>query len=221
MKKFLSIFLVLFSFIFMSHSEARPTINGPTGLVTMPTAEALKYKEFNLSYDYLFAKDVANDSWSYKANLGTFKNWELGVVGGSAPKEGMFLNAKYYLMSDESRFPVMVAVGIQNISSNDLTDVYMVASKQFQGGLGAHFGFKATFANSIDPSLMFGLDYAINDVLSVLGDVGGTDKHYALNLGTDFSLTPDVALRGSLLDVTNNSIEGFRWGIGIAYGKSL
>ncbi|MSR88523.1 MAG: hypothetical protein EXS67_02590 [Candidatus Margulisbacteria bacterium] len=221
MKKFLATFLIFSSFIFVSSLEARSTLNGPTGLVTMPTAEALKYKEFNLSYDYLFAKKATNDSWSYKANLGTFKSWELGVVGGSKPKEGMFLNVKYYLMSDESRFPVMVAVGIQNISSNDLTNVYMVASKQFQGGLGAHFGFKATFADSIDPSIMVGLDYAINDAWGVMGDVGGIDKHYTLNLGTDFLLTPDVALRGSFIDVANSSIEGFRWGIGLAYGKSL
>src|SRR5688572_8932969 len=32
---------------------ATPTINGTTGLIRIPTAESLQYKEFNIGFDYL------------------------------------------------------------------------------------------------------------------------------------------------------------------------
>jgi hypothetical protein len=215
------VMMLLFLVLLSTSVFARPSVTGPTGLVTMPTAEALKYKEFNVGYDYLFGKTSSQNAWFYKSNVGTFKNWELGVVGGSTPQEGMFLNAKYFLMSDETRYPVMVAIGLENISSSDLTDMYMVASKRFQGGFSAHFGFKAIFADSIDPSIMAGLDYVLNDKLTLLGDISGSEKHYTLNAGVDFALTNDFQIRGTFLDITSNSVDKFRMGVGFAYTTYL
>ncbi|NBV43159.1 hypothetical protein EBR96_10405, partial [bacterium] len=89
--------------------SAEPTINGPSGLVTMPTAESLEYQQFNFALDYKMANQVQERFYSF--NMGMFKNVELGITGGSTPTEGVFVNAKYFLISDNGRFPLTFAVG--------------------------------------------------------------------------------------------------------------
>ena len=97
----------------------------------------------------------------------------------------------------------------------------MVASKRFQNGVGAHFGFKARFADSIDPTMMAGADYTLNNDVVLMADLTGQKKTYAINLGSDYALNPDVSLRATVTDLANNTPEGTRWGIGLAYTKFL
>ena len=44
-------------------ATAAPTLKGPTGLIVVPTAESLKYKEFNVSIDYNYDPLVDNLDW--------------------------------------------------------------------------------------------------------------------------------------------------------------
>ena len=121
-------------------SFAMPTLSGPTGLIEVPTAEALQYKEFNLGFDGVESNVPGHESYFYKLNIGTFKGWEVGIVGGTVPAEGVFVNAKYYLMSDSTRLPMSVAIGLQNLTASKNTKVYLVASKKFSKAFGGILG---------------------------------------------------------------------------------
>ena len=177
---------------------AAPTIGGISGLIYMPTAESLRYKEFSIGVDTLWSGQQGNNQQSvfYKANLGTFKGLELGFVGGSQPNEGVFLNAKYYLLSDASRYPLGIALGVANLSSSSLSNIYMVASKRFPQSFDGHLGFQATFpTNQVSTSLLLGLEFFPTSLMSIAVDAAGEGTNYILNTGFRINLSNSLALR--------------------------
>ena len=215
------IIITLLTILLSTLVHAIPTIQGPSGLITVPTAESLKYKEFNFAIDSILNEDDKSQSLYYKVNLGTFQNWELGFVGGKTPTEGVFINAKYYLLSDNSRFPLSIAIGLQNLASKSLTDVYMVVSKRFKGGFIGHFGFNANFANKdVDPSIMGGLEYLLNEYISIIGDIDGKRQTYVANAGIALYLTESFVIRGAVLDVGNNN-DTRDISVGLSYTQFL
>jgi hypothetical protein len=199
---------------------AAPTLNGPTGLIVVPTAESLQYKEMNVGLDYKLSS--GSQQHFFKFNFGEFKGVELGVVGGSVPTEGVFVNAKYYLMSDNTRFPLSIAIGAENLGAKNSTGVYMVASKKFQGGISGHFGFYAGFEEGadLDPSVMGGGEWILDNRISLLADVIGKRRKYTLNTGLRFAIYPDLQFRASILDVGNNLQENF-YTLGLSYNAFL
>ena len=224
MKKLIIFSSLMMMCVFTQSLNALSSIGGVTGLIRIPTAEALHYKEISVSYDYIFAESQADDHYYYAVNLGTYKNWELGLTGGNGidrPEEGVFINAKYYLMSDESRYPVSIAVGAENLGSRSDTGVYMIASKIFQGGLSAHLGFKATFENEITPSLMGGVQYFMTNELAFMGDIHDLDGEYTANAGALYYLTDDIVARASLLDLAETGASGLSYSFGIVFSKYL
>ncbi|MGE4169505.1 MAG: hypothetical protein AB7F28_02165 [Candidatus Margulisiibacteriota bacterium] len=201
---------------------ATPTIGGTTGLIMVPSAEALQYKEYNFGVDSI-SQSNGKSSLFYKFNLGAFKNMELGFVGGSVPTEGVFVNVKYHLMAEESRYPLSLALGIQNLSSHSLTDVYMVASKKFPNFQG-HFGFKANFGESeVNATVMAGLEYLMTNQLSLIGDINGNKKVYQVNTGVRyvFSDFPDFAVRAAFTDLSNSLGYGTGFTIGVSYSQFM
>jgi len=217
MKKLLLLLSILYSTLLF----AIPTIQGPSGLISVPTAESLKFKEFNIAVDSILNEDEKSQSLYYKVNLGTFQNWELGFVGGKTPTEGVFINAKYYLLSDNSKFPLSIAIGLQNLASKSLTDVYMVISKRFKGGFIGHFGFNANFSNKdIDPSIMGGVEYLLNEYISIIGDIDGKRQTYVGNAGVALYLTESFVIRGAVLDLGNND-KSRDISLGVSYTQFL
>jgi hypothetical protein len=205
------------------------TIGGPTGLITVPTADSLKYKEFSISTDYLIGSYKEDDNYSYKLNIGTFENFELGVVGefgtpnGKEPREGMFLNVKYYLIADNTRFPLKLAIGAQNLSSKDLTNAYMMASKKIQEDLSMHFGFKSIFTKEeIKPVIMGGLSYALDNKINLIADVNSKGETYYLNTGVEYFITQSFVLKGSIIDIASDKENPTtEYIFGISYNKFL
>lgn len=199
---------------------ADPTLYGPSGLIVIPTAESLEYQQYNMALDYR-TSGALNRPY-YKFNMGIFKNLELGFVGGAVPTEGVFINAKYFLISDNTRYPLSFAVGLQNLSSKSETGLYLVVSKKFQGGLNAHLGFNALFdTDELDPSLMGGVEYMINDRLALLADFSGKRKRYTVNGGARFAIYPDLSLRVSILDFGNTESNANYYSIGVAYNRFM
>ena len=136
------------------------TLNNPTGLIEMPTAKAIEYKQFSVAVDYQFPKTNQKKGVVYfKGNVGAYDNLELGFVGGTTPEEGVFVNAKYFIMADSEAYPTSLAVGFQNMGSKRDSSLYIVASKVFEEGLEGHFGFRAIFDDKIDSSAMLGIEY--------------------------------------------------------------
>jgi hypothetical protein len=208
------------SLLWINSLIAAPTLNGPTGLIMVPTAESLQYKEMNVGLDYKLSNNKQRHF--YKFNFGEFKGVELGIVGGSVPTEGVFVNAKYYLMSDNTRFPLSIALGVENLGAKNSTGVYMVASKKFQGGISGHFGFYAGFEEGIDldPSIMGGAEWVLDNRISLLADVVGKRRKYTLNTGLRFAIYPDLQFRAAILDLGNNLDENI-YTVGLTYSSFL
>ena len=205
--------LALILVVANSVAFSSPTVYGPTGLIEMPTAESVAYKQFSVAFDYAMDNDSDqisdteedNKTFFYKVNLGSFENCELGILGGSFLDEGVFVNLKYFLMSNEEENPLSIAAGIEKLGSKNELSTYMVASKRFQGGLNGHFGFKAYIQNNLFASTMIGLEYFSDEKLSFLADITGEkNEAYVLNTGLKIFIDSDVSMRLYLIDLTKN-----------------
>ena len=204
---------------------AVPTISGPSGLITMPSAEILHYKEYNIAYDYLYNLDSNDSKNYYKMNVGGLENTEFGFVGGSEPDEGVFLNFKWSLSSNSGRFPLLMAVGFEKLTSEKKSDFYIVTSKKIRADLGFHGGFKAVFNTEIDVSLMAGFDYAYTNNLIILTDITSKQNNkYYINSGVLFRLfqmktIDNLYFKSSLTNILRNTDEDSYLNIGICYSN--
>ena len=215
-------YIVAICLIIQSILYANPSLNGASGLITMPTAESLHYKEFNLSYDYLANIDASErNSWKYSMNLGTFENLEIGAVGGENPAEGVFLNVKYFISEGSERLPLTFATGFENLTSKTNSDFYLVVSKALEPDLHIHGGFKAIFAEELDPIVMAGCNYMFNKKIEFLGDINGQDQTYQINLGMNYQLTDLLILRTNIVDLFQTSTDGRFITIGLTTNKFL
>ncbi len=227
---------LLFSVIFSAAACAYPPVfptpamNGPSGVVRIPSADVIPYKNFNLGGDY-GANIVSNmatgeASVFYKMNLGTFHGVEMGIVGGtektsSKLREGVFVNMKLSLAADEDAYPLLLAIGIENLFSYTMTDVYMVATKYFQQGPKFTFGFMADFPNQkFRPLGMFGVEVpAAGNNLFLTGDLMAGETLFQLNAGARFYFAPVFSLNFSALNVLDggqtkdqrSALLGFSW----------
>ena len=192
-----------------------PSINGPTGLIRIPSADVIPYKNFSVAADY-GTRAVSGSSESefyYKMNLGTFHGTEVGIVGGAdqsgqRPREGVYVNLKLALSTGEDAYPLLLAIGTENLFSYNKADVYMVATKYLKQGPKLTFGFMADFPNNkFRPSGMLGAEFALSDafILAADGMLGETLSQ--VNAGARFYFTPifSVNLSGiNLLDDSSN-----------------
>lgn len=227
---------MLFSVIISAAAHAYPPVfptpamNGPSGVVRIPSADVIPYKNFNLGADY-GANIVSNMATGeaavfYKMNLGTFHGVELGIVGGtektsSKLREGVFVNMKLSLATDEDAYPLLLAIGIENLFSYTMTDVYMVATKYFQQGPKFTFGFMADFPNQkFRPLGMFGVEVpAAGNNLFLTSDLMAGETLFQLNAGARFYFAPVFSLNFSALNVLDGSqtkdqrsaLLGFSW----------
>lgn len=203
-----------------STAQALPTVGGTSGLVRMPTAQGLKYKEFNIGIDYISQQVTSGNSrMLYKANLGTLDGLEVGFVG-QGNQEGVFINLKYYLLSDNTEQPLMMALGIDNISSFNKTDIYMVASKIFKGGFSMHLGFLAPLQGAAtNPSLMLGTEYYFSESLSLAMDTVGQNSVYDLAAGLRFRTSQNLifSIHGNHLLAPVNAVNPAEFGVGLTF----
>ena len=198
-------YLILFLLLIMTNIYASPTIYGPTGLVEMPSAESIAYKQINFGIDYSVynSKDSSENQVYYKFNLGSFENWELGVLGGSFIDEGVFVNLKYFLMTDQQENPLSIAVGVERVGSNSDLASYLVSSKRLDDGLNLHFGFKAFLQDGLIAGAMLGGEYFTSDKMAFITDIiGEKNQSYVVNTGFRFYIENNITFRFYLMDLT-------------------
>jgi hypothetical protein len=185
-----------------------PCINGATGIVRMPSADVLPYRNFNVGFDYGINSETNNQILFYKMNLGTFQGLELGIVGGTsngegAPREGVFINMKYSLAAGSYDNPLFLAIGVENLSSYHQTDVYMVATRSFQDGPRLHFGFMGDFpGEKFRPLGMLGFDFPLWENFLVMFDTLAGETIFQLDAGIRWYLSPTTVLNISALNIT-------------------
>ena len=206
-----------------------PALNGPSGIVRIPSADVIPYKNFNLGADYGSTMPTGGASSEaavyYKMNLGTFHGVEIGVVGGTdrstnKPREGVFVNMKLSLSTGDDPFPLLLALGVENLFSYTQTDVYMVATKYMQQGPKLTFGFMADFPNNrFRPLGITGMELATGDNLLLGADLMAGETIFQVNAGLKFYFTPIFSLNLSGLNILDSAqakdsraaLAGFSW----------
>jgi hypothetical protein len=167
-------------------SFSAPSSIGPTGILNVPTAEAVTAGSFELmlAYDRSEVADVGIDVFPV-ATLGYgFANGEIGVsyfnVQGYTSVKGA--NAKYIFVHESEKSP-SIAAGVIYLSGNTAeTDLYLAASHGigpggiFRGTVGLLYQKPNHSASSSNLTAMmgiefgapgktsFGLDYIFNDI---------------------------------------------------------
>lgn len=201
MKKFLGV--TMLAIIMAQMSWAVPSLRGTNGLINMPAASSIKYKEFDLGFNWelLQTSSSSKHQLHYLANLGIFEGVEMGIVGDTS-KEGSFINIKYFMMSDKSQYPLSLAVGAMNITSHSNTDLYLVMSKKFPNNLAAHFGFKSNIlASQIKADVMFGMEMFLSQYVTIIGDIIGEMDVWNVSAGARIKLFDDILFNLYLEDV--------------------
>jgi hypothetical protein len=141
---------------------------------------------------------------------------ELGCVGmdnqNGMMQEGVFINMKYSLATDTSPYPLLLAIGVENLSSYNRSDVYMVATKYIPNGSRLHFGFLGDFpGDRFRPLGALGYDTPLfSDRVYFLTDMLAGEFIYELNLGFRWFLSDTFAINLSGINVladNNRSIE--------------
>ncbi|MFH1710413.1 MAG: hypothetical protein ABH860_05000 [bacterium] len=190
--------------------QPTPNIIGSTGVIRVPSADVIPYKNINFGLD--FGSDISNNKFSlfYKFALGTFQGMELGCVGmddrNGAMQEGVFINMKYSLATDTSPNPLFLAIGVENLSSFTRCDVYMVATKYFPNGARLHFGFLGDFPGWTDsrfrPLGAFGYDTPFfSEKLYFLMDMLAGESLYELNLGFRSYISDSFSMNFSAMNI--------------------
>ena len=220
--------IIMVSLSLFSTASALPNSSGATGLVTMPTADILKYKEYNIAFDYNFnLDDKTNSEYYYKFNVGALDNMELGFIGGTNPNEGVFLNLKWSLSANTGRFPLQMAVGLEKLTSQNQSDFYIVTSKKLRSDLGFHGGFKAIFDKQVQVGFMAGVDYSYSDSIFFLGDLSTSgDNIYSVNLSAFYKILfgesiDNIYLRGSIQNLLRSGPSNSYFNLGICYFNIL
>jgi hypothetical protein len=159
--------------VLAGRASAAPSFFGPTGLLVIPTADALAQTGWNV---HLHAIE---DLTTYGANIGLGRGVELGVTGvdpEGGNTEAVF-SGKYQFLMETATAPA-VAVGVFDIADELDADVgfYVVVSKslnQLLGGAGqyrlrGHIGYGA---NSIfDDGLFGGLDLQLTENIVAMAE---------------------------------------------------
>lgn len=205
-----------------------PSLNGPTGVVRIPSAHVVPYKNFNVGADYgTTITDFATSEGTlrYKMNLGTFHGVEIGIVGGTNEntrqlREGVFVNMKLALSTGEEPDPLLLAIGVENLFSYTQTDVYMVATKYLKQGPKMTFGFMADFPqNKFRPLGIAGMEIPLGETFIITSDLLAGETLLQVNAGAQLYFTPIFSANLYALNILNGSqvkdnraaLIGFSW----------
>jgi hypothetical protein len=225
---FVSLFFISTACAFPASFPA-PAIDGPSGIVRIPSADVLPYKNFNIAADFgaafLPGYTSTESAVYYKMNLGTFHGVEMGIVGGtetasSKIREGVFVNMKLSLSTGEEPDPMLLAIGVENLFSYTKTDVYMVATKYMKQGPKLTFGFMADFpGDKFRPLGMAGIEIPLASTFFLNTDGMLGESFSQLNAGCRLFFTPVFALNFAALNVLDSrnakdnrsALLGFSW----------
>ncbi len=196
---------------------AAPSFFGYTGLVGVPTAEALDKDDYNAAA-FTLNFEEGGDSNIYAANLGIADGLEVGFARFK-PEEGegeTFLNAKYRFSPETGERPA-VAAGVVDFTDEVDTTVYVVMSKSLVRR------YEMSFGEIVSPQIHFGvgggqfdgvfggLSAAIGDRLMLMVEHDSEE----INFGARLALSNEVRAHFAALDGFDDI------GLGLSYNKSF
>lgn len=203
---------------------AIPSYRGYTGLIIIPTADALGKAEWNAGFFY---EDVASGTVNdVVANYGIIQGLEFGVDRFRRSDENdhqTLLNAKYRFLPETFSHPA-IAAGIIDITDEIDTTVYAVASKSFgcdyRVWQGEVLSPRVTvgFAGGGVSGLFGGVSLYIGNRVAFMGEWTG----HEVNAGIRVRVTPQFTIHAAGLNLTDQDHEfntpGPAFGVGASYG---
>lgn len=193
---------------------AAPSFYGYTGLVTIPTADALDEGQYSIG---AFALDVEEgvDSNVYTANLGLAEALELGFARlktEGAPGETI-ISAKYRFFRETAEHPA-IAAGVIDFTDEIDSTSYIVASKSIRWRGETTFGeitaprvHIGAAGGQID-GLFAGFSAAFGNRLLLMAEYDSQD----VNFGARLAISDALRIHAALLDADN-------LGLGISFSK--
>lgn len=196
--------------------SAAPSFFGYTGLVRVPTADALDHDDWNVAAVALNLEEGA-DSNIYAANLGLAQGLEVGFARVKPENESgeTYLNAKYRFSGEEQDRPA-VAAGVIDFTDEVDTTVYVVLGKMLGHGYGSSYGEISS------PRVHFGvaggqLDGVFGGVSAVLAQRIMLMVEYDtadVNIGARLALSDEIRAHVGTFDGFDDI------GVGLSYNKS-
>lgn len=117
--------MLLLALLLASAVMAAPNFLGPTGLLLIPTADALSADEMSFN---LYGVESGSRS-AYIFNYGIRENLEVGFA--RYEDQETVVNAKYNFMPEDGKH-AGVAMGVLDLTDQVNSSIYIVASKKFE-----------------------------------------------------------------------------------------
>jgi hypothetical protein len=204
-----------------------PGSRGYTGLLLVPTADAMMKGEWNVG---VFSEDVSETVTSYFANYGVVDHLEVGINRfrpNDDASAGTLLNLKYqFFRSCPERFGL--AAGIIDLTDDFDTTVYMVGSASFIQrpsvwygevlGPRAHLGVGGGYLGGF----FAGLSTWFGNRFQVVAEWDSEN----INVGGKFRITPDITVHAGGFNLAGKENPGLSFddtttfGVGIDYNYS-
>jgi len=230
MRRFICILIgaiVISTLVAMPAAYALPSYRGYTGLVMIPTADALNKGDWNAG---VFFEDVASETVNdFIANYGIARQFEIGFdrFRKNTDSSGQtLLNFKYEFLTESMSRPA-VGAGVVDLTNDLETSVYVVASKTVGDCPKCWRGEYITprihvgFGGGMFQSLFAGASFWLGNRVGFTGEWDSSN----VNVGARFRITPDWTVYGAGINLTDrtgsntspNNTASF--GVGVSYNK--
>lgn len=175
-------------------AAANPSIYGPTGLVTMPTADTLEFGEAEGFFHYVDYDEGSGKIFG--ANAGVGMGIELGLASAHNGDSETFVNAKWNFVKETSMSPGIAIGAIDLTGSMGDMEPYIVLSKKLSVpesniSFSGHVGYVAGDTDE----LMLGASVNVTPQLQIMADY---IDDFAI--GALYAVTEEFELGMSALD---------------------
>lgn len=204
---------------FATAAAGIPSFRGYTGLMLIPTADALGEGDWNVG---LMMEDITDDTTvnDVFANYGIAEGVEVGLNRFRFDDDSdadTIINGKYAFQQETPQRPG-IAAGIMDLTDEMDSTVYVVASKSLTAQLGTYEG------DVINPRVHVGIGGGSLDGLfgGVSAYVGNRIQVMAewdsenVQLGARLRLTPGLTIHAGFFDVGDDG----DFGLGVSFGRS-
>jgi hypothetical protein len=217
----LPLFIILLAAACLPGDCAIPSWRGYTGLMVVPSADALGRGEWNAG---LFLEDVDSGTINdVVVNYGLAQGLEFGIDRFRLNDDSdhrTLLNAKYRFMPETIRYPA-IAVGISDIANDIETTVYAVASKSLGCDIRVWEGETLTprvhvgFGGGRLSGLFAGATAYIGNRVELMAEWDSID----VNVGARFRITRNFTIHAGGFNL-NDQVEEFSTGASFGVGAS-
>jgi hypothetical protein len=165
----------------LTPANAAPSLFGYTGLLVVPSADALDEKDWNVGYWTLNVEEGADEK-IFVANLGVGEGTEVGFarVNPDMGPNDTVLSGKYRFQPEDWHKPALAA-GVFDVTDEMDTTVYLVASKMLnpvgEGGPlqpRVHVGI----GGGVLDGLFGGVSAVMGDRLTVIAEYDSNDVNF-------------------------------------------